>query len=1458
MRLRLPELRLILLAVAMLTLLAVSALAPASVPRNGVAHAQTADPPTDTEPTSAGICGRTPQVRDAILSRLSDVSQCADVTGDHLASIDGRLHLEEKDITSLRAGDFDGLTELRTLSLWHNQIEELPSGVFDSLTALESLNLDHNRLGELPPGVFDSLTALKSLVLSYNRLGELPDGIFDQLTALKLLELGNNRLGELPDGIFDPLTALENLSLWINRIEELPPGVFDSLTALETLSLGNNRLSELPDGIFDQLTALEYLSLWDNQIEELPPGIFDQLIALKKLGLGYNRLSELPDGIFDPLTALKLLDLGYNRLSELPDGIFDQLTALEYLVLWHNHIEELPPGIFDQLTALEQLRLSFMELGELPPGVFDRLTALTLLDLRYNRLGALPDGIFDQLTALRKLFLNDNRLTTLPTPLLPNTALGTPITQMTLYGNALADLPDRLFESDYSDYRALHLDDNPGTPFAFIIEGEVVGPSVQEGDNLTAKVRYRVAQGAPVEMGARLSVTGGTASTSTVTIPAGRVHSEEITVTRSAGSDSVMLTLHDVSAHISSGDPVELYQVYRNYAGETDFENEFSGIRFVAGAPFTVLGPPPPPDKPTAMVINPGAVELDWNDTLNTESYGVGMLSDGSWVELPDGDVQVAFRESGAVVTGLPDHPVYVFAVRAKNRDGASGWSQHVSVASGQAATTTPAQAATTAPLPAPNTPTATLTPQDTVELDWQDVEDADSYAVRFVLDDQWIELPNDGVAVAVAGSSAVVSNLPDYDHYYFAVRAGKGEEKSGWSDWVKVSRPRPAPAPTPPPTPTVTVTCHFDLGTLAATTEPLSVEGSWVLECPAEGRIWSRTGIWYPRFYTFTLDRAYRVAIDLHSEDDTYLKLRTGRQTSGATVDENDGSSSSSDARIARTLTAQTYTIEATTWPREERGDFTLSIQLSDVNAPEQQQQQPEPPSTDATLSGLILSDVTLSFASATTEYTASVANDVTETTVTPTVNDGGATYAIELGGVADADGVIPLAVGSNVITVEVAAEDGNTIKTSTVTVSRAAPPTSGPAVAIALSPSGPVDEGTEITVTMSFANLESDSDTSDADYIFRADVVNADACEGGGMGNDRYMYKVDEDPEVRTGTISASCASGNYTVEVSISSPDDVELASATTDFTVNAAGQQQQPEPPPSADATLSGLTLSDVTLAFASTTTEYAASVANDVTQTTVTPTTNDDGATYAIKLGGVANADEVVQLGVGSNSITVEVTAEDGGTTRTYTVTVTRAKPLSNDATLSGLVLSDVSLAFASATTEYTASVDNDVTQTTVTPTTNDGGATYAIKLGGAADADGVIPLAVGSNSITVDVAAEDGNSARTYTVTVTRAGTAASGDPPKAPDAPTGEVLEPGRVTLDWNDVAGADSYDLRYYDDDHWVELPTGKITIVFDGSGAEVSGLPDWGFYYFSVRAVNGAGVSEWSEYNTMNSQE
>ena len=214
-------------------------------------------------------------------------------------------------------------------------------------------------------------------------------------------------------------------------------------------------------------------------------------------------------------------------------------------------------------------------------------------------------------------------------------------------------------------------------------------------------------------------------------------------------------------------------------------------------------------------------------------------------------------------------------------------------------------------------------------------------------------------------------------------------------------------------------------------------------------------------------------------------------------------------------------------------------------------------------------------------------------------------------------------------------------------------------PSVAIDLS-STSVEEGTAIAVTMSFGNLAEDADRATTDYLFRADVVDADGCEdqagGYGLGVDRKINQVDEDPEVRRGTISADCPAGDYTVRASISDSGGGELASATAGFSVVA------PEPPASSDAALSSLALSGVTLEFDPATTTYAAQVGNDVAETTVTPTVNDDGATYAVRLDGAADEDGIVPLAVGGNAITVVVTAEDGDTTKTYTVTVTRAEP----------------------------------------------------------------------------------------------------------------------------------------------------------------------------------------------------
>ena len=104
--------------------------------------------------------------------------------------------------------------------------------------------------------------------------------------------------------------------------------------------------------------------------------------------------------------------------------------------------------------------------------------------------------------------------------------------------------------------------------------------------------------------------------------------------------------------------------------------------------------------------------------------------------------------------------------------------------------------------------------------------------------------------------------------------------------------------------------------------------------------------------------------------------------------------------------------------------------------------------------------------------------------------------------------------------------------------------------------------------------------------------------------------------------------------------------------------------------STDATLSTLTLSEGTLdpAFSSATTSYTASVVHTVSSVTVTPQTSHGSATVEYYDAGDAAIEDAdgytaghqVALGVGENTVKVKVTAEDGATSETYTVIVTRA------------------------------------------------------------------------------------------------------------------------------------------------------------------------------------------------------
>jgi hypothetical protein len=93
---------------------------------------------------------------------------------------------------------------------------------------------------------------------------------------------------------------------------------------------------------------------------------------------------------------------------------------------------------------------------------------------------------------------------------------------------------------------------------------------------------------------------------------------------------------------------------------------------------------------------------------------------------------------------------------------------------------------------------------------------------------------------------------------------------------------------------------------------------------------------------------------------------------------------------------------------------------------------------------------------------------------------------------------------------------------------------------------------------------------------------------------------------------------------------------------------------------SDATLSALTLSAGTLspAFSTSTLSYTASVPAETTSITVTPTVNAGGATTTVN--GATVSSGAASAPIGANAITIVVTAPDATTTRTYTVSLTRA------------------------------------------------------------------------------------------------------------------------------------------------------------------------------------------------------
>ncbi len=465
---------------------------------------------TVTRVAAAGICGRTPVVRDRILGKISGVSNCALVTDALLADITGTLTLTGQNIAALAAGDFAGLTSLRVLNLQNNDLTTLADEVFDGLAGLETLNLNNNDLTTLADEVFDGLAGLETLNLNNNDLTTL----FDGLAGLETLNLNNNDLTTLDAGDFAGLPALTDLRLESNSLTTLDAGVFDGLATLETLNLRRNQLQSLPDGVFEPLTALTGLDLRNNRSAAFAPTADAQpddgtvSSAGGRVTLDGNGSDGGPWGTnvtyswrqtSGPTSGVRLNDdASVTPEARIPALAADTELTFTLTVTGRGGEDEhgvapatdtakvtvlldptagvcgRTPAVRDALIArfgstlcnavsdanlasITDLSLSGQEFTALAAGDFAGLTSLETLRLTNTALTALPGGVFDGLNALTNLVVNGtNTLTALS----PGAFAGlTALTYLWLDNNGLENLPDGVF-SGLTSLTDLRLDFN--------------------------------------------------------------------------------------------------------------------------------------------------------------------------------------------------------------------------------------------------------------------------------------------------------------------------------------------------------------------------------------------------------------------------------------------------------------------------------------------------------------------------------------------------------------------------------------------------------------------------------------------------------------------------------------------------------------------------------------------------------------------------------------------------------------------------------------------------------------------------------------------------------------------------------------------------------------------------------------------------------------------------------------
>lgn len=370
---------------------------------------------------------------------------------DFFKKLEG-LAIQKSGLKKITKSDLKPFTQLKSLSLYGNQLISLESRLFIFNQKLQLISLFSNKVEHIHPNVFDGLDSLDRVFITFNPcINQNADArekieqikvvmiescpITENMAEFSVLEDENFKLASELKKSEENLHAVTRTMLRAqNQIEKLEEDFnaqgmsnesYHCVTNLRHCEVENLDLKEL----VKEMKIVEIFCDDDNQkgkcvtakLKILNPQISVTSVRRKdKSALNLNQIFEmsienqqvlhLPLNLSDFLPNLKKISLTESGLITIDKKAFKGLNLLTEINLSMNKLTKIRSTDFEHVRNLAKLDLSFNDIIEIELKSFYRLQSIKELRIDNNRLTKIPVGMISENKNLELLTLNSNKL----------------------------------------------------------------------------------------------------------------------------------------------------------------------------------------------------------------------------------------------------------------------------------------------------------------------------------------------------------------------------------------------------------------------------------------------------------------------------------------------------------------------------------------------------------------------------------------------------------------------------------------------------------------------------------------------------------------------------------------------------------------------------------------------------------------------------------------------------------------------------------------------------------------------------------------------------------------------------------------------------------------------------------------------------------------------------------------